>query len=146
MNDLFMTVTVSLRISSPVMPAALIVSGVGMTPSRAWSKGDARTTPKGQPLEGVRDSSYATFPLIRKRRSLLTDVLAECAERLADRATVFEAIRNGGGTTELFIGWFLDRSGGDTLPTSLMMSLAKLGLALSFDIYPSDSASTQHET
>jgi hypothetical protein len=140
-----MTVTVSLRITSPVMPAALIVSGVGMTPSRAWSKGDARTTPKGQPLEGVRYSSYATFPLVRKRRSLLTDVLAECEERLADRATVFEAIRGTGGTTELFIGWFLDRSGGDTLPTSLMMSLAKLGLALSFDIYPSDTLPTQDE-
>lgn len=59
-GDMFMTITVSLRITSPVMPAAWIVSGVGMTPTRTWSKGDATTTPKGKPLEGVRNSSYAT--------------------------------------------------------------------------------------
>jgi hypothetical protein len=135
-----MTVTVSLRITSPVMSAGAMVAAIGMSPSRAWSKGEARSTPIGNPLEGVRDLSYASFPLVRKQRSLLSHVLAKCEGQLADRAAILEVIRESGGTTELFIGWFLDRSGGDTLPPRLMMSLANLGLALSFDIYPSEAA------
>jgi hypothetical protein len=133
-----MTVSVSLRITSSALSAEQIVSSVGMTAAKAWSKGESRKTPKGQPLEGLREYSYATFPLFQKQRLLLSDVLKQCETQLADRATILKTIRDSGGTTELFVGWFLEQSGGDTLSSNLMMALADLGLALSLDVYPAD--------
>ena len=41
-----------------------------------------------------------------------------------------------GGSTELFVGWFLERDGGDVFPHRLLTELGKLGLDLSLDIYP----------
>lgn len=138
-----MTVSVSLRITSPSMSADQIISSVGMPASRSWSKGDLRMTPKGGQLEGTRDNSYATFTLFQKQRLLLSDVLAKCEAQLADRVALFNAIQNDGGTTELFVGWFLERSGGDTLSSGLLAALGSLGLALSLDIYAADSQPTR---
>lgn len=139
MNDVFMRVTVSLRITSPAITADEIASLVGLDPSRHWNVGEARTTPKGQVLEGARKTSYATFRLVDKQRAWLSEVISTYERELADRAAVLEEIRNAGGTTELFVGWFLERSGGDTLPSALLRALGSLGLDLSLDVYPSDS-------
>lgn len=135
MNDLFMTVTVSLRITSSAITADEIALLMGLTPSRHWNVGEARTTPKGQVLEGVWETSYATFRLVDKQRSTLSQVLSTCERQLVDRAEVLEQIRKAGGTSELFVGWFLERDGGDTLPSELLRGLANLGLDLSLDVY-----------
>lgn len=138
-----MTVTVSLRITSPESPVEPIVSSLGLEPSRASSKGYPRTDPKGNPLKGTWDKSFAVFPLHRNERVFLGEILANCERVLSSRAGALKAIRDAGGTTELFIGWFLERSGGDTLSSDLLSALAKLGLDLSFDIYPADAESDQ---
>jgi hypothetical protein len=111
---------------------------VGLTPTRSWSVGEPRSTPKGTPLEGIWRDSYATFDVWPTDRAWLNEALEQCVALLLDRAEALKEIRATGGKTELFVGWFLERSGGDSLPSALLSSLASLGLDLALDVYPAD--------
>ena len=136
MNDVFMTLTISLRVRSAVLSADAITTGLGWVPTMMWSVGEAHRNPNGDSLGGIRDHSYATFNLFRKQRTWLSDALGECAEKISPHRAFLKHIRDQGGSTELFVGWFLERDGGDTLPHQLLLELGNLGLDLALDVYP----------
>jgi hypothetical protein len=54
-------------------------------------------------------------------------------------APVLDRLRETGAEVELFVGRFLERDGGDKLPSDLLGALAKLGLAFSLDVYEPDA-------
>ena len=81
MSDIFMTLTISLRVRSKVLSADAIVDGLGWTPSTQWSLGEERRNPRGDVLGGVRDHSYATFRIFQKKRAWLSDLLRDAAEK-----------------------------------------------------------------
>lgn len=99
-------------------------------------------SPSGAPSGGTRDHTYATFRLTEKRREWLSSVLAECIAMVDPHRSFLEKIRASGGRTELFVGWFLERCGGDVLPHRLLLQMAELGLDLSLDIYPEENGSS----
>lgn len=139
MHDVFMTSTISLRVTSTSMSSDEIASGLPWVPQRKWSIGEARMSPSGAPSGGTRDHTYATFCLTEKRREWLSSVLAECIAMVDPYRSFLEKIRASGGRTELFVGWFLERGGGDVLPHRLLLQMAELGLDLSLDIYPEEN-------
>ena len=136
MTDVFMTVTISLRITSQALCADAIEDALGRVSSIKWSKGDARATPSGKVLHGVRTDSYANFLLVEKSRVWLSLALNDCNTQLAKHREFFSKIRREGGRAELFVGWFLERDGGDVLPYKLLAGIAALELDLSLDVYP----------
>lgn len=54
---------ISLRLVHPSADLSPCSKEFGLEPSRVWKVGEARTTPRGTPLEGLRSESYWTTPL-----------------------------------------------------------------------------------
>lgn len=116
-----------------------MIAVVGMVPSFAWNKGESRLLPHGKELNCVKKNSYATFRLYKSEERWLPELLSESVARLSAHREFFRQLKSDdGGRAEFFIGWFLSRSGGDTLPSALLLEVADLGLDLSFDVYPGD--------
>jgi hypothetical protein len=133
-----MRISVSLRIVSHSLTADDIVASLGLTSTRQWTKDEIRTSPSGLVLDGVWGNTYVAFRLIDRERIGLADALSSCTRQLDHLAPVLDRLRETGAEVELFVGWFLERDGGDKLPSDLLEALAKLGLALSLDVYGPD--------
>jgi hypothetical protein len=137
--------TISLRLTSSTTSADTMISAVGMKPSSAWNKGESILLPRGRPFDSPRKQSFAAFDLLSKDKRPLPELILECTRRLRTLQPFFAELKSeDGGMAELFIGWFLSRSGGDTLSSSLLLEVGSVGLDLSFDIYPADG--TEEET
>lgn len=135
-NELYRS-SISLRLTSSVIRADTMISTIGMTPSFAWNQGESRLMPHGKRLSSVKKNSYATFELVGTNDRWLPELLTESVAMLSKHRDFFHLLKNGeGGGAEFFVGWFLSRSGGDTLSSALLVDVANLGLDLSFDIYP----------
>jgi len=136
--------SISLRLMSSVITADSMIAVVGMVPSFAWNKGESRLLPHGKELNSVKKISYATFQLYRSEERWLPELLSESVARLSAHREFFRQLKgDADGRAELFIGWFLSRSGGDTFPSTLLLDVADLGLDLSFDVYPGDETDEQ---
>lgn len=138
--------TISLRLTSSTISADTMISTIGMQPCSAWNKGDSLHLPRGHSFDSPRKYSFAAFDLLRKDERPLADSILECTRRLETLRPFFAELKSeDGGIAELFIGWFLSRSGGDTLSSTLLLEVGNLGLDLSFDIYPADGLEEETE-
>lgn len=54
---------ISFRVTHPTLDAGTITAQLCMTPKFCWTVGEPRKTPKGTPLDGVREESYCTFDI-----------------------------------------------------------------------------------
>jgi hypothetical protein len=54
-------------------------------------------------------------------------------------------IRAGGGTVELFVGWFFENQSGDVLTHQCLALAGDLQIDLSFDIYPPEQPKHEYE-
>lgn len=120
-NELYRS-SISLRLTSSIIPADFMISTVGMTPSFAWNKGESRLLPHGKELNSVKENSYASFRLFENDDRWLAEILSESVGRLGAHRNFFHKLKKDeGGRAEFFIGWFLSRSGGDTLPSAFFL-------------------------
>jgi hypothetical protein len=132
---------VSLRAWHPSIEPDVITSAFGIPPKRTWRAGDARTTPKGTPLDGHYKETYWYADLVSREGGsseacCFEEWLASLLEKFARYSDFIATLRASGGKAELFIGLFGDRNFGFVLPPRIFRALSDIGLALSFDIYP----------
>ncbi|GAB3361777.1 hypothetical protein GCM10027430_35850 [Lysobacter tyrosinilyticus] len=132
---------ISLRLSHPRSELSACSSEFGLEPSRQWSAGQKRTSPRGAPLEGFWDDSYWTAPLEIYPGEYVEDTLTRVGKWLDAHAAFLANHLASGGSASLFIGYFLEGfNSGVLLHPALLAKYASLGLALDFDIYgPDDS-------
>lgn len=133
----------SLRLSHPSMDPRAMTDALGLRPSRTWRAGEARSTPKGEPLDGTNRDSYwvARIEGGNWPPTSLAAAIGGALDRLSDHRAFLRRVRSEGGSVEVFIGWFFDGLGGDVLPHDLLARAGDLGLDLSFDVYPSPGPS-----
>jgi len=60
--------------------------------------------------------------------------------RFSKYKNVFKKVREGGGTVEFFVGWFIERNSGETFNQGVLKGLAELQIDLALDIYPDHSS------
>lgn len=135
--------SVSLRFSHPSMAPADVTSALQLEPSRSWSAGEARKTPKGSPLEGVYKDNYWIAPILDGSSvdCELARAIDSALDQLETRKLFFQDFAASGGRSELFVGWFFDEgNSGDVLEHGLLARLADFKIDLSLDIYPSPPA------
>lgn len=147
MSDAPMSVVASFRVRQKGGDLTFLAALLDLPAVAQWARGDARSTPRGKPLPGVRKDSYISLRIADRNRAWLSDAINDCIDVLEPHREILEELRSKGANLELFVGWFLDRSGGDSLAPELMLRLARLGVSLSLDVYPSechtdDAAST----
>ena len=128
---------ISLRVVHPSMPYQEISAALGREPRFGWTVGDPKTTPQGHALEGTRDESYWSARLSEgQSKTPIEQTLADCVGPLTRHEAFLARLKEDGGRAELFIGLFGDRNFGLELPSHLLGTCSRLGLALSLDIYP----------
>ena len=123
---------ISLRLRHPSADLSAIAKEIGLEPHRAWMKGDARQTPKAQPLEGHYDSSYVTVQ-IEAGTDSVNDVLQRLCDRLAGHMNRITEIRNTGGSLEVYIT--LAAGHGLSIDHATLLRLGELGLSLELDCF-----------
>lgn len=132
--------TVSFRVTHPALDAKGICDSLGMAPSRSWSVGERRRTPKGGELEEFYKQTYCCFELgagiQSSTQSHLDDFLREVNKRVRTKSEFLEQLVRSGGTAEYFVGLFGDKNFGLVLEPDLLCELSELAIALSMDIYP----------
>lgn len=127
---------VSLRVfSRSVDPAAEICARLELKPKWQHKIGEPRMNPKGIPLGGVYDSSYCSFNLTRLDDEDLHEMLDRVVDSLLQHKELFHQIRNNGGRSEFFIGWYSPGNTGDSFSYSLLSKLGDLQIDLAFDVY-----------
>jgi hypothetical protein len=130
---------ISLRLVHPSEDLSRCSAEFSLEPSRQWKVGDPRTTPRGNPLDGFRRESYWTAPLDTAAHRDLESALAQVAHWLCEHELFLREHASSGGSTELFIGFFLESfNTGFSLDPSLLAKYSSVGVALDFDMYGAD--------
>ena len=129
---------VSLRITHPKMSPEEICKTLGLKAKHKGKVGMPRKTPKGTSLEGVYEYTYCTFGLKHPQKIGLEEFLKSCNEKFYKHKEYFDLINSTGGKLEYFIGWFFDRSSGETFDLELLRQLADLGIELGLNVYGGD--------
>ena len=129
--------TISLRVKHPVYSDRLIAESLGMTPEIAHGQGAPRTTPTGRPLEGSYKETYCVFGLIDQQSGWFVEGVRGLLPSLAKHREFLSSIADTGGSSELYIGVFVDGgdSAGFSLDSSTMAALADLHVKLAAEFY-----------
>lgn len=127
--------TISLRIEHPSIAKEEIIRNLGLLPKFSHSAGEPRSTPKGNPLEGVYKVTYCCFDVIPTKTGYITDGLNQIFEKFNRFTDYFTKITVEGGRVEIFVGIFSDETVGFTLGVKDTVALARMSLELSIEVY-----------
>jgi hypothetical protein len=131
---------ISLRLHHPSLDPGEITRALGLIPLRSLKAGEPRTTPKGNPLEGINRETFWTARMIEDQwpgKELPVAVNA-CLDQLVPQRDFFHRIRSEGGAIKLRIGWFFEGMSGGEFDCDLLARMADLKIDLSLDMYPPD--------
>ena len=133
--------SVALRFRHPRIDPKVISEQIGRKPSRSWTAGDARTTPKGERLRGHNEETYWSAPLHSKRTldSRKTDFekfIIVVIDKLEPHKKFINKLIRGGGKAEIFIGLFGTNDYGFELKREHIKRLGAVGVGISVCIYP----------
>ena len=129
--------SVSLRFRHPDIDPEEISRALGMLPRRCWRTGEPRRTPTGNPLRGVYRESY-WYADIAEGDSIsegLAPALHKALDKLEPYESFLKRIRDEGGRSEFFVGWYLKSQAGEDFDQSLLRRLIKLQIDLALDNY-----------
>jgi hypothetical protein len=129
---------ISLRVFSQVIDPDEIGKEIGLEAEWKHRIGDRRTTRKGAVLEGVYTIGYWTHLLTHRDEEELHEVLDRVCDDLVQHQRLFRRIRETGGRTEFFIGWYSIGNTGDTFHSDLLRKLSELQIDLALDVYGED--------
>ena len=102
---------ISLRITHPTMDPEDISTQLGLRACVSQKVGSRRTTPAGTLLSGTRDATFCVFELevSTAMRGDLESALNMWTKKLFASKSFFQNIRSTGGTSEYFIGVFMEK-------------------------------------
>lgn len=127
--------SVSLRLFTKTVEPDEICALLGLGAKWKNKIGEPRVNPKGTPIGGFYESSYCSFRLVQIDGERLHDMLNRVAENLAKHKQLFHRIRDEGGRTEFFVGWYSPGNTGDTFSHGLLEKFADLKIDLALDVY-----------
>jgi Domain of unknown function (DUF4279) len=128
----------SLRFYSKTVDPYEIYTQLGLEPKWQHKIGEPRMTPKGVPLDGVYDCSYCSFCFNRQIDEELHDMLDRILNCLIQHKDLFYRIRDTGGRSEFFVGWYSPGNTGDTFSYELLNKINSLRIDLALDVYGRD--------
>ncbi|RUS67844.1 hypothetical protein CUZ56_00324 [Saezia sanguinis] len=100
---------------------------------------DLRVDNKGTLLGGVYEySSFISRVCEKKDFKQFEEAVKKLLNEFSEHKELFQNIRQEGGSSEFFIGWFTGFNSGFILDYSLLKQMGELGIDLNFDIYGED--------
>lgn len=128
-------IDLSLRLRHDAADMLTVIEQMGIKPKIFWNKGDPRQTPAGTVLEGQRDFSYCSFPLIKRTTEDLEETILECLKSIVPVEHVLHDFVRSGGTATLAIGWFCNGDSGAEISETTIAALARISLRVDFYLY-----------
>ena len=141
MSHIARSFQVSLLINHPSIDPDDITSAIGLAPYRTMRAGDQRSTPRGDPLDGIYECSRWMHRFDVKGASDLGVVLEDLVTQLQKHEPFFHRLVKEDGRVVLFCGVFVAGNWDELLPHSLLGQLASLHVDLRLDVYPKGEAS-----
>jgi len=109
---------------------------LGMKPQYHWKVGERRTTPTGQLLTGVNESTYWCSAGVDGQGFALAESLSSHLLMLERRREFLTEFVSTGGSVDYFVAWFTDgMNTGATLDWELLKRLGALQIDLDLDVY-----------
>lgn len=111
-----------------------ISARLDLVPMFSYAAGDAKMTPKGTQLPGIRRQTFWShrFP---GSAACVEDEIDAINAVLSDKRDFLRLIYSGGGRIEYFIGLFDINNSGLTLGHETLKNTADLSIDLTFDLY-----------
>ena len=125
---------VSLQVRHPTATADHVAALVGLELQRGWTIGEARTTPTGGALAGLRDETYCAFRLGQGSDGELAECLRAAIKLLKTRKAELRQLRSDGGSLLLFASWQANGDTGEVFEQSLLSDIAALGIDLGMNV------------
>ena len=126
--------SISLRVTHPTWSADMINSALDRVPRFSWSVGDARVTPKGTALGGLRSESYCSFDLTKGCDGEIAKTIRVNLKILIHRTDHILPIRSTGGKISFYILWHANGDTGEVLDLDLLSDMVNLGIEFDLNV------------
>lgn len=131
---------ISLKFWHPTWKAAVFSDTLNLNPRFIHTVGDRRTTPTGTLLEGTYAKSYWCYDYEAGNNCDPTDAINGLLVTINPHADFVRSVIESGGRAEILVWIVSSADFGEVFPSDVLLSLGKLGIGLSFDIYFGDPA------
>jgi hypothetical protein len=113
-----------------------ITHKLGLPPSRAWQRGEPRSTPKATRLEGSWADTRWSHEFQLRKDATIEAAIALALDRLSAARTFLATLRDTGGRAELIISLPGDTHRGASVSPERLEALADLGVSLGIEVFP----------
>ena len=128
-------IEIAIRFRHPTMNLQRFSNLIGIPPSIIWKNGDRKTTPKGNEIDGYRTSSFCSIKVPLDSCDSLQSAIVAAISLMVNHRIAIRRMQARGGSTSLFVGWFFEFDGGDTLDQETISKMADLRVALELNVY-----------
>lgn len=130
---------ISIRIKSYITDPIEISDTLKLKPDFINKINELRVDKKGNLLGGIYKHSSCIARISEKMDfKEFEETVKDLVNEFSEHKELFQKIREEGGSSEFFIGWFTGFNSGFVLDYSLLKQVGELGIDLSFDIYGED--------
>ena len=126
---------VSLRVTHPTLDPGAIANELGLQASHSWAAGEARETPEGTPLSGVRKECYCTFDIASGDDGEVAGRLRAALSQFKPQRDFLRQISSSGGSLMSYVFWYPAGDTGEVFSVALLHEMADLGIELGINVY-----------
>jgi hypothetical protein len=127
---------VRLLIRHPSIDPVLITEELGLIPRMSALAGNARITPRGEPLPGLHKVSMWGYSFLVEGKRLFSEDLQKMIDVLQPHATFLAKITEDGGNIELIFHLPGDINIGDDISWRDLKRLSDLQIDLGIEVFP----------
>jgi hypothetical protein len=124
------------RVFHPSLDSECLVNGVGIIANAKWSAGEARRSPGGTVLGGIRKESFASFDIISFGAVDLEGSFSSVVRFIREKHDFISQIVAGGGRCEIYLSGIIDTSWGEIISPELLRTMGEHEVSLALDILP----------
>lgn len=131
-------VSISLQIWHPKINKDEIIKCINLEPSRCFSIGEEKTTPRGTKLLGVWKTTYVSYSLISKEdidiESGIEEAITLIKSSIND-GSIFKQISSTGGKCSFYISLYEKTHIAFEISSSLIERIRELNIDLGFEFF-----------
>jgi len=131
-------VSISLQIWHPKINKDEIIKCINLEPSRCFSIGEEKTTPRGTKLLGVWETTYVSYSLISEEdidiESGIEKAITLIKSSIND-SSIFKQISSTGGKCSFYISLYEKTHIAFEISSSLIERIRELNIDLSFEFF-----------